>query len=45
MKHGFYQERAYAFGQRMLTLRRVIGLTQAELTTILGMSRQSRHSM
>jgi hypothetical protein len=31
MKRFSYGERDYAFGQRMLTLRTAIGLTQADL--------------
>ncbi len=41
MKHGVYQERDYAFGQRMLTLRTAIGLTQAGLADMLGVSRNA----
>jgi WD40 repeat protein/transcriptional regulator with XRE-family HTH domain len=36
-----YSERNYAFGQRMLTLRKTIGLTQRELAEHLGVSRRS----
>src|SRR6266700_4012154 len=38
MKLFSYGERDYAFGQRMLTLRTIIGLTQADL---LGVSRRA----
>ncbi len=41
MKRSAYRERDYAFGQRMLTLRSAIGLTQARLAALLGVSRQS----
>jgi WD40 repeat protein/transcriptional regulator with XRE-family HTH domain len=36
-----YSERDYAFGQRMLTLRDTIGLTQKELAEHLGVSRRA----
>src|SRR5256885_7731973 len=38
MKRFSYSERDYAFGQRILTLRTSIGLTQAELAQRLGVS-------
>jgi transcriptional regulator with XRE-family HTH domain len=41
MKRSAYRERDYAFGQIMLTLRSAIGLTQAGLAAILGVSRQT----
>src|SRR2546429_3698225 len=41
MKRSSYGERAYAFGQAMLTLRTAIGLTQAELADRLGVSRRA----
>ena len=41
MKRGSYREQDYAFGQRMLTLRTALGLTQAELAHILGVSRNA----
>ena len=41
MKKSSYGERDYAFGQRMLTLRTSIGLTQAGLAGLLGVSRQA----
>ena len=41
MKHTAYREQDYAFGQRMLTLRAVIGLTQAGLAEALAVSRRS----
>ena len=41
MKRSAYRERDYVFGQRMLTLRSAIGLTQAGLAALLGVSRQS----
>src|SRR3989442_5168595 len=36
-----YGERDYAFGQQMLTLRMSIGLTEAGLAELLGISRQA----
>ena len=36
-----YRERDYAFGQEMLTLRTHIGLTQAGLADLLGVSRRA----
>ena len=41
VKRSLYGERDYAFGQRMLTLRSAIGLTQAGLADLLGVSRQA----
>jgi WD40 repeat protein/transcriptional regulator with XRE-family HTH domain len=41
MKRYSYSERDYAFGQRMLTLRSKIGLTQAGLAKRLGVSRRA----
>ncbi|MFL5705305.1 MAG: NB-ARC domain-containing protein, partial [Ktedonobacteraceae bacterium] len=41
MKQSFYGERDYAFGQAMLTLRTSIGLTQASLAELLGVSRKA----
>jgi transcriptional regulator with XRE-family HTH domain len=41
MKRFSYGERDYAFGQRMLTLRTTIGLTQAGLAQHLGVSRKA----
>src|SRR6476646_387144 len=41
MKRFSYRERDYAFGQAMLTLRTAIGLTQAGLAEILGVSRRA----
>jgi transcriptional regulator with XRE-family HTH domain len=41
MKHVLYGERDYAFGQRMLTLRTAIGLTQAALATSVGVTRHA----
>src|SRR5512135_1505374 len=38
MKRFSYQERDYAFGQRMLTLRTALRLTQAELAEQSGVS-------
>jgi WD40 repeat protein/transcriptional regulator with XRE-family HTH domain len=38
MKRFSYQDRDYAFGQRMLTLRTALRLTQAELAEQLGVS-------
>ena len=39
MKRSSYSERDYAFGQTMLTLWTNIGLTQAGLADLLGVSR------
>ena len=36
-----YRERDYVFGERMLTLRSAIGLTQAGLAELLGVSRRA----
>src|SRR6266496_402637 len=41
MKGSSYRDRDYAFGQAMLTLRTVIGLTQAGLARHLGVSRKA----
>src|SRR6266567_232977 len=41
MKRSFYSEADYAFGQAMLTLRTSIGLTQAGLAELLGVSRRA----
>ncbi len=41
MKRFSYRERDYAFGQAMLTLRTTIGLTQAGLADLLGISRRA----
>jgi transcriptional regulator with XRE-family HTH domain len=41
MKWSSYGERDYAFGQAMLTLRTTIGLTQAGLANLLGVSRRA----
>jgi transcriptional regulator with XRE-family HTH domain len=41
MKRFSYGERDYAFGQRMLTLRTSLGLTQAGLADLLGLSRRA----
>ena len=41
MKRSSYGERDYAFGQLMLTLRTRIGLTQAGLGDLLGVSRRA----
>src|SRR5260370_1089604 len=41
MKRSFYGEADYAFGQTMLTLRTAIGLTQAGLAELLGVSRRA----
>src|SRR5258708_5292971 len=41
VKKSLYGERDYAFGQRMLTLRTSIGLTQAGLGERLGVSRRA----
>ena len=41
MKRYSYGERDYAFGQAMLTLRTTIGLTQAGLAELFGISRRS----
>ena len=41
MKRFSYRERDYAFGQAMLALRTAIGLTQAGLADLLGVSRRA----
>ncbi len=41
MKRSSYGEQDYAFGQAMLTLRTNIGLTQAGLAELLGVSRRA----
>src|SRR5207248_9547741 len=41
MKRFSYHEQDYAFGQAMLTLRTNIGLTQAGLAELLGVSRRA----
>jgi transcriptional regulator with XRE-family HTH domain len=41
MPRHSYRERDYAFGQAMLTLRTSIGLTQAGLAALLGISRRA----
>jgi WD40 repeat protein len=41
VKKSSYGERDYAFEQRMLRLRTSIGLTQAGLARLLGISRQA----
>ena len=41
MNRSSYGERDYAFGQMMLTLRTSIGLTQAGLADLLGVSRRA----
>jgi transcriptional regulator with XRE-family HTH domain len=41
MKRSSYGERDYAFGRAMLTLRTNIGLTQAGLAALLGVSRRA----
>ena len=41
MKRYSYGEQDYAFGQAMLTLRTNIGLTQAGLAELLGVSRRA----
>src|SRR6266446_8484988 len=41
MKRSTYAESDYAFGQVMLTLRTSIGLTQAGLAELLGVSRRA----
>jgi WD40 repeat protein/transcriptional regulator with XRE-family HTH domain len=41
MPRHSYRERDYAFGQAMLTLRSSIGLTQAGLAAMLGVSRRA----
>jgi WD40 repeat protein len=41
MTRHFYRERDYAFGQAMLKLRTSVGLTQAGLAGLLGVSRRA----
>jgi len=41
MKRFSYGERDYAFGQSMFTLRTSLGLTQAGLADLLGLSRRA----
>lgn len=41
MNRSVYREQDFGFGQLMLTLRTAIGITQDELATLLGVSRQS----
>ena len=41
MKGSSYRDRDYAFGQVMLTLRTVLGLTQIELADLLGVTRRA----
>src|SRR6266478_5624966 len=41
MNRSLYGERDYAFGQRILTLRTQIGLTQAGLADLLHVSRRA----
>ncbi len=41
MKRSSYRDRDYAFGQTILTLRTMIGLTQASLAGHLGVSRKA----
>jgi transcriptional regulator with XRE-family HTH domain len=41
MKRFSYRERDYSFGQAMLSLWMSIGLTQASLADLLGISRRS----
>ncbi len=41
MKRSSYREQDYAFGQLMLTLRTRLGLTQAGLADLLGVSRRA----
>ena len=41
MRRASYREQDYSFGQRMLTLRMSIGLTQARLAEVLGVSRNA----
>lgn len=41
MKRSYYRAPDHAFGQRMLALRTTIGLTQAGLAEILGVSRHA----
>jgi transcriptional regulator with XRE-family HTH domain len=41
MRGSTYHERDYTFGQTMLTMRTRVGLTQAELAKILGVTRKT----
>ncbi len=41
MARASYGERDYAYGQRMLTLRTILGLTQTELADTPGVSRRA----
>ncbi len=41
MKKSSYREHDYTFGQQMLALRTAIGLTQATLANLLGISRNA----
>ena len=41
MKRYSYRKRDYAFAQMMLTLRTTLGLTQAGLAEVLGISRRA----
>jgi WD40 repeat protein/transcriptional regulator with XRE-family HTH domain len=41
MKGSSYRERDYAFGQVMLTLRTMLGLTQTALAAVLGVTRRA----
>ncbi len=41
MKGSSYRERDYAFGQVMLTLRTMLGLTQTEVADVLGVTRRA----
>jgi len=41
MKGSLYRERDYAFGQVMLTLRTLLGLTQTEVADLLGVTRRA----
>ena len=41
MKGSSYRERDYAFGQVMLTLRTMLGLTQTQLADLLGVTRRA----
>jgi WD40 repeat protein/transcriptional regulator with XRE-family HTH domain len=41
MKRSLYRERDYAFGQVMLTLRTMLGLTQTALADVLGVNRRA----
>src|SRR5215472_12628537 len=41
MKHTSYRDLDFAFGQKMLTLRTAMGLTQTALADSLGVSRRA----